>query len=199
METSFRLGPNKDRYCIECAQVWHQEDKERQIRELYEDGPPQELFAIPKTTLPDPATPGGQEQLGGDLIFTDKAICFASVVRFKTTNQQTAQLAFGVIGALIASSKNKRARREAWSQAPGGGLSRLADDLAEHLYLCDRVVVVPRRQVTKLGPSFWTGPAFRVYTPASKLRFELENGRKTWKQYRDWIDAYRDDRPMPMA
>jgi hypothetical protein len=92
-----------------------------------------------------------------------------------------------------------RSSSERRGEAPGGGVQRLSANLAEHLYLCQRVIVVPRNDITKLGPGLWTGAAFRVYSPTTKYQFQLENGKKTYKLYRDWVNAYRDGRPMPVG
>jgi len=183
---SLKLGLEKESYCLSCAEKWYKDENKRMMTELYEGGLPTELFCIRKVLMADPDEKG--VQLGGDLMFLDKGVCFAALMEHKPPDTATAGALFGVIGAAIAQSKAKKALKKAWAAVPGGGEQRTTDDLARFLYGSTRLLVFPRHEVVGVNFSFWT--AFGVTTVDKRHRFILENGRKTYKQYKDQIQEY---------
>jgi len=185
---TIRLGPDKARFCEACAEEWRQEEKKKDLRALYEGGAPTELFSIKKVVMLDPDDATHAQQFGGELIFTDKGICYAAVTRFKVPSQATATALFGLIGALIWASQAKAARKKAWAKVPGGGEERPTDDLARFLYDARRLVVFHKRDLTGIERR---GTGLRIVARDKKPQmFVLDNGKKTYKQYKTQIENY---------
>jgi len=117
---SYRLGPEKTRFCEACAETWHQEDKERLLAPLYAGGKPKELFCIHRVMMVDPYD--RTQKLGGDLIFTDKGICFAAVLKYKPPSQVAAH-----VGRCDRRPHQAGGREEGPEEGVGGGARRRSD------------------------------------------------------------------------
>ncbi len=186
LKKAYRLGPEKAVHCESCAEKWHHEDKKRVMANLYATGQPKEVFCLHRVMMPDPHDPG--YRFGGDLVFTDKGVCFAALVRYKAPNEAASVAVGGLLGAWIQRSQEKKARRKAWAEVPGEGLSRQTDDLAKFLYLSKRVLVFPKADILAVGFNFWG--TFRVKTRDKTQAFALEDGKKTLKPHKAAIQDY---------
>ena len=185
---AIRLGPDKARFCEACAEEWRQEEKKQNLTALFEGGAPAELFSIKKVMMVDPDDATHAQQFGGELIFTDKGICYAAVTRFKVPSQATATALFGLIGALVQASQAKAAKKKAWAKVPGGGEERPTDDLARFLYDARRLVVLHKRDLIRIQRR---GVGLRIEARDRKPQmFILDNGKKTYKQYKSQIEDY---------
>ena len=185
---SVRLGLDKVVYCSPCGEKWLLEERKRLITDLYQGDPPTELFCLKKVMILDPYKKSKGLQLGGDLLFLDKAVCFVALMEHTPPDTVTAGLLFGVIGSAIAQSRAKKALKNAWAAVPGGGEKRQTDELARYLYDAKRLLVFPRQEIVSVGVSFWRGCAIK--TVDERYPLILENARKTFKPFKEQIKEY---------
>ena len=103
-EKQVKFGPQRLVYCASCGK---KEEKKQALEMLYQGDPPREIFRIPKVMVADPYDPQRKILLMGDMLFLDKAVCFAKITECKGPGSELFLL-FGLIGAMIAERKKKR-------------------------------------------------------------------------------------------
>ena len=102
---------DQERFCESCATIWPQKRKENAISLLYAGDDPNEIFRIKRVITPD-SDIGTKKTLVGDLIFTDKGVCFLQLVDLKDPKPSPTAASLGVIGGIAVELQIKEAQKK---------------------------------------------------------------------------------------
>jgi hypothetical protein len=172
-------------FCRTCAPTYEQQRRQATLDALLQDGGPELVFAIPNVRVADPDKPRGRALLVGDLVFTDKGVCFVQVAK-ATRADPGWGLMFGLVGAAIATAVATRSHSDAYEDG-AKSLHDAAEDFHGFLRMADRVVVLWKQDIRKIKVSAFWG----FYMLVGKFRrvFKVDGGAK---QFKPQIQAYSE-------
>lgn len=185
-ERSVKYGPERMPHCVPCAIM---KEKQEAMASLFEGGEPKRIFRIPNVFFTDTYDRQLRTRLIGDLLFLDKAVCFVQIFQYQGSSNTTAFM-FGLIGAIIAGSQEKKARKNAMEQVEMIQRNFATTSLREIIERAPRIIYFPKSSITEMKFSSWFG-GFRIKSLYNNQVFNMENGKKTYKEYEDKIREYQ--------
>jgi uncharacterized membrane protein len=185
-ERCVKYGTERLPHCVPCAKT---KEKQEAFDFLYDGAAPQESFRIPKVLSLDLYDPQVRIRLIGDLLFMDKGVCFVQIGQYETSANTTLVM-FGLLGAIIGNMQEKRARKKAIEQVDIIQRTFATTKLREYLERSPRILFFPKSMISEMKFSSWSG-GIKIKTTDKKQVFNLEKGKKTFREFEDKIREYQ--------
>jgi hypothetical protein len=175
-------------FCESCAASWPDHHKRSTLNEITEGVEPVEAFRISEVKALDPAgrtvqgsTTATADYCYGDLVFTDKGICYIGHDTFIQSSPLRANLTGFDLAAI---ARNVAAKRSASAE------SRRRSDLSlsANLHTAKRLIFFPRHYIGSIEYETWDG--LKIEGRDRFWSFELPQERDTYMRFNKAISHY---------
>ena len=173
-------------FCKSCAPSWPRKHKEEIAAVVCEGTAPIEKFRISNVKTQDPTGRTGQgittrtvDYCYGDLVFTDKGICFLGI----STLSESSSLRFSPTKIIRDVAQQGRAYAKSRDYKRNSG-----HVLLESIRAAERLLFFPKKPLVSVTFSTWGG--LKIDAQDRFWAFDLPQDKETYKQFKKAISSY---------
>lgn len=162
------------KFCKECAPKWQVERKERVMAALFAESEPKPNFCMTGITASEPDCPTRWFHTG-NLLFTDKGVCFVGLVTWKMHRGLRALEAFSQMNEALAT---------------GDEMNRdfPSTSLKDFLGRSERLIFIPKAEIKQM--KYRPIRCLKIRTEKKSYIFTLRGGKKEYEATEPYFKQY---------